>query len=185
MRFQSRHKVFNQFFHIYFCMAINPSHLDPSRREKINFNFYFFTSLCYIERTYEDIDRASGTGWLGTHAPTSRLFCVAVRKKGKKGKKERVSKQKLFKGYRQGQNVTVLAILEHLEFKNFPSRPTMVADNTFQCSIVPALWNAFRKPWFKAFIRPFQLIFLRMQVSLVVGLFLSIIGYLFELIFSS
>ena len=120
-------------------MAINPSHLDPSRREKINFNFYFFTSLCYTERIYEGIDRTSGTGWLGTHAPTSPLFCVAVRKKGKKGKKERVSKQKPFKGYRQGQNVTVLAILEHLEFKNFPSRPTMVADNTFQCSIVPAL----------------------------------------------
>ena len=60
------------------------------------------------------------------------LFCVAKRKKGDKGKKERVSKQKLLKGYHQG---IVLAILERLEFENFSCRPTMVADNTFQCSM--------------------------------------------------
>ena len=36
-----------------------------------------------------------------------------------KGKKERVLKQQLLKGYHQGQNVTVLAILERLEFKKF------------------------------------------------------------------
>ena len=36
-----------------------------------------------------------------------------------KGKKERISKQKLLKGCHQGQNVAVLAILERLEIKNF------------------------------------------------------------------
>ena len=44
------------------------------------------------------------------------LFCVAKRKKGNQGKKERFSKQKLLKGYPQGQNITVSAILECLEF---------------------------------------------------------------------
>ena len=37
------------------------------------------------------------------------------------------------------QNVTVLTILEPLEFKSFSYRPTMVADNTFQCSMACAL----------------------------------------------
>ena len=39
------------------------------------------------------------------------------KKKGKQRKKERVSKQKLLKGYHHSQNVTALAILERLEFK--------------------------------------------------------------------
>ena len=34
----------------------------------------------------------------------------------KKAKKQRVSKHKLLKGFRQTQNVTFSAILEHLEF---------------------------------------------------------------------
>ena len=76
-----------------------------------------------------------GTG--GAMAPP--LFCVTKRKKGKKRKKERLSKQKLLKGCHQGQNVTVLAILECLEFKIFSGRPTMVADNTCQCSMAPPL----------------------------------------------
>ena len=55
-------------------------------------------------------NRAGNTGGaLGGHAPPPR-FCVAKRKKGNKGKHERVSKQKLLKGCHQGQNVTVLAI---------------------------------------------------------------------------
>ena len=62
------------------------------------------------------------------------LFCVAKRKKGGKGKKERVSKQKLLKGFHQGQNIIALAILERLEFENFSCRSAMVVDNTFQCS---------------------------------------------------
>ena len=55
-------------------------------------------------------------------------------------KKKRENKEnywKLLKGCHQGQNITVLAILECLEFKNFSFRPTMVADNTFQCSMTP------------------------------------------------
>ena len=70
---------------------------------------------------------------------TLPLFCVAKRKKRNQGKKERFSKQKLLKGCHQGQNVTVLAILECLEFKKFSSRPTMVADNTSQCFMAPPL----------------------------------------------
>ena len=54
-----------------------------------------------------------------------------------KGKK--VSKQKLLKGCHQGQTDTVLAILERLEFKFFSCRSTMVAANTFQCSMAPPL----------------------------------------------
>ena len=43
--------------------------------------------------------------------------------------------QKLLKGCHQGQNITVLAILECLEFKNFSCQPTVVASNTFQCKM--------------------------------------------------
>ena len=56
-------------------------------------------------------------GGRGVHDPPR--FCVAKRKKGNQGKKERFSKLKLLKGCHQGQNVTVLAILECLEFKKF------------------------------------------------------------------
>ena len=48
-------------------------------------------------------------------------------------------KEFLLKGCHQGQNVTVLAILERLEFKNFSCWSTMVADNTSQCSMDPPL----------------------------------------------
>ena len=72
-------------------------------------------------------------------------FLRSKKKKGKQRKKERLSKQKLLKDCHQGQNVTVLAILEHLverlEFKNFSGPPNMVADNTCQCSIAPSLRN--------------------------------------------
>ena len=74
------------------------------------------------------------------------LFCVTKRKKGDKGKKERVSKHKLLKSCNQVQNIIVLTILECLEFENFSCRSTMVADNTFQCSMTPPLWNPFRRP---------------------------------------
>ena len=87
-----------------------------------------------------DFTRAGDTGWgRGACSPLQQppTFCVAKRKKGDKDKKERVSKQKLLKGCHQGQNITVLAILERLEFKNFLSRPTMVAENTFHCSMAP------------------------------------------------
>ena len=59
------------------------------------------------------------------HSPhTNILFWVAKRKEGNKEKKERVSKQKLLKDCHQGQNVTILAILERLELKIFSRRPT-------------------------------------------------------------
>ena len=41
------------------------------------------------------------------------------KEKGKKRKKERVSKQKLLRGCHEVQNVTFLVILERLEFKIF------------------------------------------------------------------
>ena len=58
--------------------------------------------------------------------PCPPLFCIAKRKKGDKGKKERVSKQKLSKGCHQGQNIIVLAILESLEFENFSWWPRIL-----------------------------------------------------------
>ena len=64
------------------------------------------------------------------HGPLPN-FLYSKRKKGNKGKKERVSKQKLLKGCHQGRNVAALTILERL--------PTMVADNTFPCSMAPPL----------------------------------------------
>ena len=79
--------------------------------------------------------------------PAAPHFCAAKRKKGNKGKKERVLKQKLLKGSHQGQNITVLPILKRIEFKNLSCRLTLVADNTFQCSMAPPLWNPFRPPW--------------------------------------
>lgn len=42
-----------------------------------------------------------------------------------KGKQERFSKEKLLKGC-QVQNVSVLAILECLEFQKFPCEPTII-----------------------------------------------------------
>ena len=93
----------------------------------------------------------SAFSWLYTHvcavaekyrgAWFHPFFCVAKRKKRNKGKKERVSKQKLFKGCYQDQNVTVLAILEHLEFKNCSCRPPVFHGP-------PPLVNQFRRPWF-------------------------------------
>ena len=78
------------------------------------------------------------------------LFCVAKRKKGDKSKKESVSKQKLLKDCHQGQNIIILAILERLEFENLSCRPTMVADNIFQCSMAPptlkSIWPALLLP---------------------------------------
>ena len=79
---------------------------------------------------YKTWPATSGDGGGGGACPP--LFCTAERKKGTKGKKERVSKQKLLKGCHQGQNVTFLDILERLEFQKFVCRPSMVADNTFR-----------------------------------------------------
>ena len=51
------------------------------------------------------------------HPPT--FLRIKKKNKRNKGKKERVSKQNLLKVCQQGQNVTVLAILECLKLKNF------------------------------------------------------------------
>ena len=76
----------------------------------------------------------------GGHAPL--LFCVTKRKKENKEKKIK----RLLKDCHQVQTFTVLDTLERLELKNFSFRLTMVAGNTFQCSIAPPLWNPFRRP---------------------------------------
>ena len=67
------------------------------------------------------------------------FFLLAKKKKWKKGEKESVLKQTLLKGCHQGQNVTIFAILECLEFKNFCYWSTMVADIPFQFPIAPPI----------------------------------------------
>ena len=49
--------------------------------------------------------------------PTPTVSFFAYQKK--KRKKQRIPKQKLSRGCHQDQNVTVLAILEHLQFEVF------------------------------------------------------------------
>ena len=88
------------------------------------------------DKILENTGPAAPGGGKGGHG--FPLFCVAKRKKEDKGKKEKVSKQKLLKGCHQGQNIIVLPILECLEFEDFSCPPTMVDDNTFQCSMAPA-----------------------------------------------
>ena len=61
--------------------------------------------------------------------PPPPLIPPPEKKEGKYREKERYSKEKLLKGCHQGQNDTVLAILECLEFKNCSCRSTMVTGN--------------------------------------------------------
>ena len=82
--------------------------------------------------------RVGGVGGRGP-CPPPHFFAGKKTKKETKGKKGKVSKQKLLNGCHQSQNVTVLAILECLEFKNFPCCPTMVAKNMGQCFMAPPL----------------------------------------------
>ena len=63
---------------------------------------------------------------------TLPLFCVAKKKRETK-EKIRVSRQELLKGGHQGQNVTILVILETQEFKKCS------CFLTFHCSMVPPL----------------------------------------------
>ena len=70
----------------------------------------------------------TGGAW-GTWTPTF----LRSKKKKQKLRKKRVSKQQLLKGCCQGQNVTVLAIPEHLEFKKCS------CCLTFRCSMAVPL----------------------------------------------
>ena len=63
---------------------------------------------------FQDWRHWGGGGAVGVHGPPP-----PPGNQGNQGKKERFSKQKQLKGCHQGQNVTILAILECLEFKNF------------------------------------------------------------------
>ena len=63
-----------------------------------------------------------------------------------KKRKKIIPEQKLLKGCHQGQNVTVLTILERLEFNFLFGRPTMAVDNSFQCSMALSLPDPFRCP---------------------------------------
>ena len=61
-------------------------------------------------------------------------FCVAKGKNGNKGKRRNDFKAETIKRLSARLNVTVLAILEHREFKSFSCRPTMVVDNTLSAN---------------------------------------------------
>ena len=63
-----------------------------------------------------------------------------MERKGNKGKKKKELQSRiLLKGCKQGQSVSVLAILECVEVKRSFCRPTIVTDNIFQCPIAPPL----------------------------------------------
>ena len=74
------------------------------------------------------------------------LLLLSKKKKGKQRRKKRLSKQKLLKDCHQGQNVTVLAILERLEFKDFsvghPWWPTVLVSVPWPLHF----GNPFRRP---------------------------------------
>ena len=126
---------------------INTRNDDKLPHFKVKRN-YFKNSvfpLTVTESNKPEPSRPGGQGGYGmphthtcTHIHThAHTFLRSKKKKGNKEKREIVSKQKLLKlkDCHQGENVTALAILERLEFKTFSCLPTMVADNTFQCSI--------------------------------------------------
>ena len=74
----------------------------------------------------------------GGHGPPPTFLC-RKRKNGNKGQNTKDFKAETIKRLLLRLSHTVLAILVRLEFKNFSFRPTMVADNTFQCSLAPPL----------------------------------------------
>ena len=92
---------------------------------------------CAVDNHYTTALKSGPATLEGGLAMVPQLFCVAKRKKGDKGEKDKISKQELLKGCHQDQNIIVLAILERLEFENFSCRPAMVVDNIFQCSMAP------------------------------------------------
>ena len=71
--------------------------------------------------------------------PFPPTFLQSKKKKGKQREKRKSFKAEIIKRLSLRSNVTVLTILECLEFKTFFCRPTMVAENIFQCSVTPPL----------------------------------------------
>ena len=73
----------------------------------------------------------------GGACPFPPTFLQSKKKKGKQREKRKSFKAEIIKRLSLRSNVTVLAILERLEFKTFSCGPTMVAENIFQCSVAP------------------------------------------------
>ena len=129
-----------------------------------------------------------GGGGFGPCPPRPQPFCVAKKNKGETQGEKRVSKKKLLTGCHQAHNVTVLAILESLKFQNVSRRPTMVADNTFQCSMAPPLRNPFRRPYLKSSLPKetlldtaillISILFIEMRLILLILLYIFIERYL-------
>ena len=102
--------------------------------------------FCYV---YVLQGRLHQEGQGAMPSPTSFLPFFSEKIKGNKGEKERVSKQKLWKGCHEGQIVTVLAILERLELKKLSCHPAIVqyfsvfhSPSTFKSiSLVLILWE--------------------------------------------
>ena len=92
-------------------------------------NFAKFTRTLLCQRPF--LNKVAGLQGRRQRHTHTHTFVRSKKKKEKQRTKERVSIQKLLLGCHQVQNVTVLAILERLEFKIFSCRPTKVANNTF------------------------------------------------------
>ena len=102
----------------------------------IPINIFLFNDLNESNKTTEIVITRPGKQGQGTRGPCPHNFVRSKKKRGKqREKKERVTKQKLLKGCHQGQNATVLAILEHLEFKNFAAL-IGTSESKINCSIV-------------------------------------------------
>ena len=89
-----------------------------------------------------------GPATMGGWAQWSPHFFLQQKEKKETGKNKvfhnrNISKQKYFKTI---QNVTVLTILECLEFKNFYCCPTTLITKNFQCFMTPRLWHPFCQP---------------------------------------
>ena len=100
--------------------------------------YYYWNSVMQLIQVVYSSNFVQGRRHQGGGTSSQRKM-----KKGKQKKKEKVSNQKSLKDCHQGHKITVLAILERLEFENFPCRPTVIVDNTFWCSMAPPLWNPF------------------------------------------
>ena len=106
------------------------------------FKFYLYNTNTKVQCKYQSSKMK--LSYQGGHYLPPSTFLRSKMKKGKQRKKERVSKQKILKGCHQSQDVTVLDILECLEWKNVPCQSTMRP--TIKDSMAPQLSNPFRQP---------------------------------------